>query len=84
MAPTTTAYEIPRAEPVIIAIANEDSRSPVNNAEDKDDCGCVPPNASKQVHAVGLCPHVDVGGKQWPFRISNDQSMHAYSPVNGL
>jgi len=55
MALTTTDYEIPRAEPVIVIIDDEASPPPVSNAEDKDDCSCgVPPNASKQVHTVSL------------------------------
>lgn len=60
MALMTRAYEIPRAEPVIITIGNEASPPPVNNAEEKDDCSCgVPPNASKQVHTVSLCSQVE-------------------------
>lgn len=48
-----TAYEVPRAEPVIIAVADQ---TPANNSvEHNNDCNCgVPSTASRVVNAVSF------------------------------
>lgn len=47
-----TAYEMPRTEPVIVAVADQE---PENNAVEHNGGNCgVPPTASKPVKAVSL------------------------------
>lgn len=48
-----TAYEVPRAEPVIIAVGDQTPAN--NNAIEVNDCNCgVPATASKPVKVVSL------------------------------
>lgn len=50
-----TAYEVPRAEPVIIAVADQTPAVSNTNAMELNDCNCgVPATVSKPVKVVSL------------------------------
>lgn len=64
-----TAYEVPRAEPVTIAVADQ---TPAINAVEHNDCNCgVPSTASRVVKAVSL----DVMGSKNHVRWGNKMTL---------
>jgi len=55
MALVTTAYVVPRADPVIVAVADQTPAVSNNNAMELNDCNCgVPATVSTPVKVVSL------------------------------